>query len=313
MKKSGIIAVLAAAAMILLTGCASGEVIEMDTGGRETLVRKDADDPSVDASGEDAAEADTEEVFEPAGQSAPAGRKVEFTAKDIDGNEITSEELFSRHEVTMVNVWATWCGWCIYELPELERINARLADKDCAIVGLLGDGTDNATIEAGRQLLKENGCTYLNLLPWDDALTDDFPITQGWPTSFFVDREGRIAFDPVIGAETDRYEACIDTILSMAQADPGKGSASDTADTEQYRVYVTDTDGNPVEGVSVQFCDDSTCRRVTTDAAGLAAFEGEEAELSVHVLEVPAGYRKDEDEYFLPASYSDLDIVLEKE
>ena len=99
------------------------------------------------------------------------GNKVEFETTDIDGNPITSEEIFSQHEVTMVNVWATWCYWCVYELPELNEVNKRLAEKDCAIVGLVGDGTDDDTIKEAKQLLKENGDEYLNILPWDHALT----------------------------------------------------------------------------------------------------------------------------------------------
>ncbi len=147
------------------------------------------------------------EFFEPEGAYDDIiGKKVSFETTDIDGNPITSEEIFSAHEITMVNVWATWCHWCLVELPELEEINGRLEKMDCAIVGLLGDGTDKETIKEGKQILKENGVTYLNILPWDGALEDDFNMDEGWPTSFFVDREGRIVSLPVVGADTDAYE-----------------------------------------------------------------------------------------------------------
>ena len=65
------------------------------------------------------------------------GKPLSFTTTDIDGNPITSEELFGRHEITMLNLWTSTCHFCIEELPDLEEINGRLAEKDCAIVGLL--------------------------------------------------------------------------------------------------------------------------------------------------------------------------------
>ncbi len=257
------------------------------------------------------------EYYEPVNPyEAMIGKKIEFTTKDIDGNEITSEEIFSQHEVTMVNVWATWCVWCVDELPELEELNERFGKKDCAIVGLLGDGLDEETIKQGKQLLKENGDTYLNILPWEGALSDDFPMDQGWPTSFFVDREGRIASVPVIGADVEGYEKVMENILEGGE-NAVKNEAATSAAVEnnvnQYRVYVTDTDGALVEGATIQFCDDSTCRVENTDASGLAVFKAKEAHYTVHVLKVPAGYKKNTTEYELPDTYSDLHITLEKE
>jgi thiol-disulfide isomerase/thioredoxin/ribosomal protein L12E/L44/L45/RPP1/RPP2 len=243
------------------------------------------------------------------------GKKIEFTTTDIDGNEITSEEIFSKNKVTMVNVWATWCVWCIKELPDLNEINERLAEKDCAVVGLLGDGKDEETIAEGKQLLKENGAEYLNILPWEGALTEDLPMEGGWPTSFFVDSEGTIVANPVIGVATKRYEKIIDDIL--AGDDPvidAKDQSAVTANNvNQYRIYVSDTEGNLVEGATVQLCDDSTCRIADTDESGLAVFKVDKAEYTVHVLKQPKGYKKNTSEYRLPANYSDLHIILEKE
>ncbi len=245
------------------------------------------------------------------------GKKIEFTTTDIDGNPVTSDEIFSQNEVTMVNVWATWCYWCVDELPQLNEINERLAKKNCAIVGIVGDGTDEDTVAEAKQLLKENGDEYLNILPWEGALTDDFPMTEGWPTSFFVDSEGRIASKPVIGANVKAYEKVVDDILK------GRETEDDTEDDEQeqvikndvkqYRIYVSDIEGNLIEGAVVQLCDDSTCRVENTDQSGLAVFKVEQNEYTVHLLKQPKGYKKDNQEYKLPDEYSDLHIILEKE
>ena len=256
------------------------------------------------------------EYFEPVSPfEGMIGTKIEFETTDIDGNPVTSDEIFSQHEVTMVNVWATWCTWCIYELPELNEINNRLEAKDCAIVGLVGDGTDDETIKEAKQLLKENGDEYLNILPWDGALTDDFPMDSGWPTSFFVDREGKIVSTPVVGAAIDSYEKVIDQILENGTTEVEAEDQSPIMENNvgQYRIYVSDTDGKSVSGTMIQLCDDSTCRVEMTDDSGLAVFKVDKADYTIHVLKQPQGYKEDNTEYKVPDEYSDLHIILEKE
>lgn len=144
---------------------------------------------------------------------AKDGATIMFKTLDFKGNRVTSEEIFSKHEVTMVNVWATWCHWCIAELPELEELNKKLADKDCAIVGLLGDVDDDSTVDEAIEILEDNDVTYLNILPWDGATEKDFNMDEGWPTTFFVGRDGKIIGDPIVGADIDAYEKRIDEIL----------------------------------------------------------------------------------------------------
>ena len=67
------------------------------------------------------------------------GRVLRFETKDIDGNPVKSEDIFAKNEITMVNVWATWCGPCRSELEELGEIDRRLAAKNCAVVGICID------------------------------------------------------------------------------------------------------------------------------------------------------------------------------
>ena len=97
------------------------------------------------------------------------------------------------------------------------------------------------------------------------------------------------------------------------EAEPGENPSVTANDVKQYRVYVTDTEGNPVKGAMVQMCDDSTCRVGNTDEDGLAIFKVKEEEYTVHVPKVPKGYKKVTGEYEMPAEYSDLHIVIEKE
>ena len=140
------------------------------------------------------------------------GRKVEFETTDIDGNLITSEELFGSHEITMVNIWTSWCGYCIDEMKELEAINGRLSAKDCAVVGILADGDEEDALASGKETLKEKSVTYTNILP-PENLNDIFYIS-GYPTTYFVNREGIIVDKPITGAYVDQYEPAVETLLS---------------------------------------------------------------------------------------------------
>ena len=106
------------------------------------------------------------------------------------------------------------------ELPDLEEINGRLAGKDCAIVGLLYDGFDPDAVAAAKEIMESAGVTYTMILPPENA--DDLFIVDGFPTSFFVNREGVVVGEPVVGKMVDIYEPAIDSLLSAGTADMEK-------------------------------------------------------------------------------------------
>ena len=145
--------------------------------------------------------------------TALAGRKIEFETTDLDGNPVSSGELFGQHEITMVNVWATWCGPCVGELAELEALYTRLLGKDCAVVGMLTD----QDLEEAKRLIADNGITYPVILAPDDLIVSCPAI----PTSFFVDRNGIYQGKRIVGAMPDEYEPAVDKLLdSLKQANP---------------------------------------------------------------------------------------------
>ena len=121
-----------------------------------------------------------------------------------------SEEIFQQNEITMLNIWATWCNPCIGELHFLDEFNGRLKEQNCAVVGLLYDGTKEKTIEKGKALLAEEGAGYLNL-----AIPKDLKDQLGQlslPTSLLVDRSGTVVFC-ITGANTSSYEPVIQKLL----------------------------------------------------------------------------------------------------
>ncbi len=238
------------------------------------------------------------------------GNEVSFTTTDLDGNTVTSDEIFSQNEITMINVWATWCGWCVGELGELEQINKELGSRDCAIVGLCGDATDDATIGEAKSILNENGVTYLNICPYD-GWNDTFEM-DGWPTSFFVDRNGKIVTTPISGAKVDAYVSHVDEALKGNTGAVVKETNSYGNSEGAYRIIVADEASAPVPGVMVQFCTADTCQMQVTDGTGTATFNEPPGEYDVHILKVPEGYQENDTGYKTESFHSDMVIVLDK-
>ena len=145
-------------------------------------------------------------------KSEEAAQALSFETTDLNGNAVSSEELFSSHKITMVNVMTTWCTYCIQELPELQELSETYEEQGCAVVGLLYDGTDDALIETGRTLMEEAGAGYTVLCPWEGMETQ-IPV-QAFPTTFFVSSDGQIVGETVVGADIESYQAQLDALLS---------------------------------------------------------------------------------------------------
>jgi len=138
-------------------------------------------------------------------------RGIDFTTTDLDGNPVDIKEVFTSNEYTMINIWASWCGPCVNEIPELEEISKDFEEKGCAVVGILLDGDDPYGLSDGKDILRDAGVTYLNLTP-PRTLDDIFP-TEAVPTSFFIDRSGKIVGEPIVGAWPEGYVQTLDELL----------------------------------------------------------------------------------------------------
>lgn len=133
-----------------------------------------------------------------------------FEGKDLDGNRVTSSELFSGRAVTVVNFWFTTCGPCVGELADLEALNSRLAEKNGAVVGINSftlDG-DKSAISEAKDILAKKGASYKNI--WFDSKSEAGKFTSGlysYPTTYVVDGNGNIVGEPIIGAITGKKQA----------------------------------------------------------------------------------------------------------
>ena len=143
------------------------------------------------------------------------GDVITFETTDLDGNKVTSEEIFKDHKVTMINLWATWCSPCKRELPELGEMAKEFEDKDCQIIGICLDAKNETAVDTAKGILSDTGCDYLNIAPPEDV-NNILPATS-IPTSYFVDSEGRIIAEKVVSAKVDLYPKTIDECLAAME------------------------------------------------------------------------------------------------
>ena len=133
-----------------------------------------------------------------------------FEGKDLDGNTVKSDELFSGNAVTVVNFWFTTCNPCVGELAELDALNKELAEKGGSLIGVNTftlDG-DEAAIPEAKDVLAKKGATYQNVYFDSDGEAGKFTTNIfAYPTTYVVDRSGNIVGEPIVGAITEKKQA----------------------------------------------------------------------------------------------------------
>ena len=133
-----------------------------------------------------------------------------FEGKDLDGNPVKSDELFSGNAVTVVNFWFTTCNPCVGELADLDALNRELAEKGGALIGVNTftlDG-DEAAISDAKDVLAKKGATYQNVYFASDGEAGKFTANIfAYPTTYVVDRSGNIVGEPIVGAITEKKQA----------------------------------------------------------------------------------------------------------
>ncbi len=136
-----------------------------------------------------------------------------FDSEDLYGNAVSSD-IFAEKDVTMVNCWGTFCPPCIGEMPDLQALSEKLPD-NAQMIGIVIDVAqfDDSLRSDGVSIVEEAGVKFTNVI-LDDALAETFsPQIQYVPTTFFVDSQGKLLCDPVIGASIDAYVTQLEALL----------------------------------------------------------------------------------------------------
>lgn len=130
-----------------------------------------------------------------------------FNAQTLDGVPV-DQTIFADKKLTMLNVWTTWCGACITEMPDLEALSHDVRGMDAQVIGLVCDASDlrgeidEELLELAQQIVKRTGVTFPTLVP-DKTLHDGLLKGMlGYPTTFFVDEQGDLVGEPVLGSNS---------------------------------------------------------------------------------------------------------------
>lgn len=122
--------------------------------------------------------------------------KVSFNAKDINNKNIT-DAVFKDADLTMINIWGTFCGPCISEMPDLGKLNKEYGDKNFQIAGIVIDAVNRKgmpvqkTIDAAKQIVKQTGADYLHIVPDYMLINGILRDVYAVPTTIFVDKNGK--------------------------------------------------------------------------------------------------------------------------
>ena len=196
MKISKITALITCAC-ILLSACGS------QTTGSST---QDAD--SASSAGQTASATAESSVQTGAGNTSGETKSAmpvpAFTTEDLNGNEVT-ESILKDKDVTMINIWGTFCPPCIEEMPDLAKLSASLPE-NAQIIGILCDVSlnDKSALQDAKSIVSKAGTNYPCLL-LNDSLTDYLSQFMYVPTTIFVDSEGNQIGEPVVGADFNAY------------------------------------------------------------------------------------------------------------
>ena len=154
------------------------------------IVKEEAAEPAYDVSiQEDPVDTATE---------VPQNAFPAFFALDIYGEPIDSD-IFADYDLTMLNIWGTFCGPCIMEMPDLGELAADMP-ADTQLLGLVGDALNQENIELAQVIAEDTGALYQHIVP-DNSLFDFlYREIVAFPTTLFIDSQGNIVGEPLIGA-----------------------------------------------------------------------------------------------------------------
>ncbi|WFD10239.1 TlpA family protein disulfide reductase [Tepidibacter hydrothermalis] len=128
-------------------------------------------------------------------------KTVEFETKTIDGKKINSN-IFKDNKLTMVNVWATFCGPCIGEMPDIQKLYDEIKKENINVVGIISDTPDDENEVLAKQILDKKGVKFVNIIPDEKLNKGILKDISGVPTTIFVDSEGNIVGQPIIGSRS---------------------------------------------------------------------------------------------------------------
>lgn len=196
----GIQAAFLAAGMAMLAGCGQAQEEPKQAEQTQEMQQDGAENPQKADTG-----SNQDVPAESGEESGQRGLFESFTAQDLEGNPVT-EEIFADYDLTVINLWATYCGPCLSEMPDLGELSREYQEKGVQIIGICTDTVDYdgniaaEQVELAGQIAADTGADYLHLVPAGELARQLLPQVQVVPTTVFVDRDGKQLGGAVAGA-----------------------------------------------------------------------------------------------------------------
>lgn len=141
---------------------------------------------------------EAEETTEEENEQEPVKLFGVFDTQTLDGEPVT-EEIWGEADLTMVNIWGTFCGPCIAEMPDLGEISREYADRGFQIVGMVCDVMEPGN-ETALEIVSETKADYTHVVASEDLTMNALQYVSSVPTTVFLDKEGDVVGEVYSGA-----------------------------------------------------------------------------------------------------------------
>lgn len=120
-----------------------------------------------------------------------------FTSDTVTG-ETFSSDYFADYDLTIINIWATWCPPCVEEIEYLGDLYESMLPENVGMFSICTDGFTESKFAV--TILSESGADYAAIIPSGDLSTFLTDNVASIPTTYFVDGDGNIVGNPIVGA-----------------------------------------------------------------------------------------------------------------
>lgn len=230
MRKRSVLMLALAVLALFVVACSqsAGDPVPVPPPSAATPAQESTPTPAIAAPEFEAAPGECTQTPPPGYTPLPAdagkGSFGAFTSTDLDGNEIT-QAIFAQQELTMVNIWGTFCPPCLYEMPFLGKLHKEYAARGFAVLGIVTDVIDRSgniiadQVTYAKQLVEETGAQYTHLLPSDDLIRIKLNEVMYIPETVFVDKNGDVVGEPIVSAmDKDSWAKIIEEKLQKVGA-----------------------------------------------------------------------------------------------
>ena len=229
------------------------------------------------------------------GQEAP-----DFALPLTDGSEAKLSELLKDKEVVVLNIFASWCGPCEKEFPDMEKTYQKYKDK-MEIVAVSGD----LVLDEMEDMVKYKEEHNLSFpIGMKNESIDSLKV-GGFPTTYIIDRNGRIVFSQ---SSAFLHEGDFEKVVTSLMGDDYEGKQ-----VALYNFYVVSKDKDRLSDIKIRLYNDTVDETITTDEDGLASYFTQDAQnLKIEILNLPDGYTSNADSITLGIESGTKMITIEK-